>query len=455
MSGEYLSAVILAAGKGKRMDPLHSKVLQTILGEPMLALALRSIEPLCRERVVLVTGHCAEAVEQSFPNLAHVRQPAQLGTADAVRCALAALPPDTDRFLVVNGDMPLLQTATLEKFVHEAGDADVAFATIRLQNTEGYGRVVRKGGEVVAIVEQKDYNPTAYGDPDNEVNAGLYLFNTEAARQLLPLIQPSAVTGEYYITDLVALGLEKGLRVVAICMEDAERLIGVNTPAELVRAEELLRRKVVSELLARGVILHAPDAVRVSPFVEISPGAVIHGPCDIAGATVIGPGAVVEPFCHIRRSLVGAEVYVAPYSMLEDARLERSARVGPYARLRPGSSIGEAAHVGNFVELKKTVLGAHAKANHLSYLGDAEIGANVNIGAGTITCNYDGHVKHQTVIGQGAFIGSNSALVAPVEVGAEALVGAGSVITENVPADSLALARGRQVNLRRKGDDKS
>ncbi|MBD5642071.1 MAG: bifunctional UDP-N-acetylglucosamine diphosphorylase/glucosamine-1-phosphate N-acetyltransferase GlmU [Desulfovibrio sp.] len=444
-------ALVLAAGKGTRMRSQKPKVLHRLLDAPMLAYVISALSPVFQDRIFAVSGHLAESLEEAFPGLKFIRQTEQLGTGHALACALPALEAaGAAKILVLNGDAPLVTTETIESFLQKAAGADLAFASITLPDPCAYGRVLRKDGQVTEIVEAKDYDPGLYGQPSGEVNAGLYLLDAAAARKLLPLLRNDNKNGEYYLTDLIGLGLAAGLKVLGIPCGDDPSLLGVNSPAELADAEDLLAARTTKALLASGALIHNPGAARISPFAQIEPGADITAPCEIYGSSTIAAGAKVGPYCVIINSRIGQDAQIRPFCHLEDAVIETACIVGPYARLRPGAKMEEGAHAGNFVELKKTTLGKGAKANHLSYLGDAEIGANANIGAGAITCNYDGQRKFRTTIGEKAFIGSNSALVAPVAIGAGALVGAGSVITEDVPPDALALARGRQANKPRK-----
>jgi bifunctional UDP-N-acetylglucosamine pyrophosphorylase/glucosamine-1-phosphate N-acetyltransferase len=446
------AALILAAGKGTRMHSDKPKVLQTLLGEPMLACVLEALRPVFGEDVWIVTGHRADLVRAAFPDARFVLQEEQLGTGHALMQALPALTEaGCSHVLVVNGDVPLLSEALARHFLAEAMGADLAFATTEVDNPGAYGRVVRQGDVVTAIVEAKDYDPALMGPAGNEVNAGMYLCSLSAAARLLPQVSNRNKSGEYYITDLVGLAAAGKYRVRGVrCGRDAA-LLGVNSPRELAQMEETLRAAIVEGLLEAGVLLHAPAAVRVGPRARVEPGAELTGPCEIYGASLVARGASVASHCVIRDCELAAGAEVRSFSHLEGAVVGPGALVGPFARLRPGAVLEEASHVGNFVELKKARLGKGAKANHLSYLGDAEIGAGSNIGAGTITCNYDGKHKYRTAIGERAFIGSNTALVAPVSVGAGALVGAGSVFTKDVPDGDLAIARGKQKNLPRKG----
>ena len=461
-----LDALILAAGKGTRMPSPRPKVLQTLVGESMLGLVYAALAALPGvERVLTLVGYEADLVRAEAERCARrgprpdeaancIEQVEQRGTGHALMTALPELENGCGRVLVVNGDTPLLPSAALRRFVTEAAGADLAFATLRLDDPGAFGRVVRdRVGQVAAIVEAKDYDEARHGREPHEINAGVYLLNVDAARRLLPKLTNDNKSGEYYITDLVALAVAEGMSVLGLPVEaDTDAWLGVNTPAELAVAEESLRRRRAAELLASGVILHSPGAIRVSPFAEVEPGAELFGPCEIYGDSRVAAGALIESHCVLRNAVVGAGARVRSFCHLEDAVVGAACQLGPYARLRPGAVMEEESHAGNFVEMKKARLGKGSKANHLTYLGDAEVGPGVNVGAGTITCNYDGRNKHRTVIGAGAFIGSNTALVAPVTVGESALVGAGSVITKDVPAETLAVGRGRQVNVpRRKG----
>ncbi len=459
-----IDALILAAGKGTRMPSPRPKVLQTLLGETMLALVTATLAAMPRVRhAITLVGNEADMVSAEAVRVAErlgkkalcVRQERQLGTGHALMTAMPELQGDGS-VLVVNGDAPLLTPDVLNRFIDAAEGADVAFLSLVMDDAASYGRVIRENGAVRAIVEAKDFDPSLYGPLEDarEVNTGIYLFSLPAARRLLPSLSCDNRGGEYYITDLVSLGLAAGMDVRGVRAEgagcDANALLGVNTPAELAAAEEILSNRRREALLASGVILHSPSSVRVSPMASVEKGVELFGPCEIYGDSVIRSGARVLSHCVLRDADIEGGVEIREFCHIEKAVVRRGAIVGPYARLRPQALVDEEAHVGNFVELKKTHLGKGSKANHLTYLGDAEVGPGVNFGAGTITCNYDGKNKFRTVIGEGCFIGSNTALVAPVSVGDGALVGAGSVITEDVPAGKLALGRGRQVVKERK-----
>lgn len=445
-----LTSVVLAAGKGTRMHSDKPKALHTLLGEPMLWHVLEALRSVTSGKVLTVVGHQAERIRAFFPNERFVEQTEQLGTGHALQCAWPEILQDKATWcLVVNGDTPLIEAAAVSGLCHTMirEQIDVGFMTLKLADPLSYGRVVRDDAcQIVGIVEAKDHDPALHGEPTGEVNAGVYLLRVETTGALLSLITADNNQREYYLTDIVGLALKQGLRVSATGIEgkNATAFMGVNSPAELAASEEELRRRIVEKWLNRGVTFHCPAMARIGPRVVLEPGAEISGPCELYGQSVVSAGAVVESHTWIKNSHVGTGSLVRSFSHLEGATLKEDCVAGPFARLRPEAVLERGARVGNFVEMKKARLGAKAKANHLTYLGDAEVGPGANIGAGTITCNYDGQKKHLTTIGAGAFIGSNTALVAPVRIGENALVGAGSVITRDVPEDVLAVARGKQ-----------
>ncbi len=447
-----VGALILAAGKGTRMHSETPKVLQRILEEPMLRYLYDAVLPLCPGRTWTVIGHAADQVRAAFPERQNffIEQKEQLGTGHALQTAAPVLESaKLTHLLVINGDTPLLPQQTLAAFLQTAlaADADLAFISLTLDDPAAFGRVVRKNGRVAAIVEAKDYDEALHGPEPREINAGIYCLKLASILPLLDGLTRNNANGEYYITDLAAPAAAQGLTVIGDDRGDAPELMGINTPLELVRSEEIIREAVVLKHLRNNVIIRSASTVRIGPDVAIAPGADICGPAELYGKTVIEPGVKIASHCRIVDAVIAENAQVHSFSHIQEAEIGPASLVGPYARLRPGAVLEEAAHVGNFVEMKKARLGKGAKANHLTYLGDTEVGAKANIGAGTITCNYDGVNKHRTVIGEKAFIGSNSALVAPVEIGADAVVGAGSVITTRVPAGALAVGRGRQRNL--------
>ena len=438
MTQSKLAVVILAAGKGVRMASARPKVLHEVAGKAMLHHVLDAVAPLGPERVVVVVGAGMEAVaEAARPHRSVVQEP-QLGTGHAVTVAREVLDGYDGRdnlgyVLVLFGDTPLVTTATLERMVRAAGDADVpVLVTLGFRSAEpaGYGRLVLDpdDGRLLGIVEAADAGPEELAI--DLCNGGAMLGRGPELFALLDRVGKDNAKGEYYLTDIYALAGRDGLAARVIETEEDETL-GVNSRAELAVAEAVMQRRLRDRALAGGATLIDPMTVwlshdtRLGRDVTVEPG-VFFGP-----GVSVGEGAVIRAFSH-----------------LEGAEIAPGAAVGPYARLRPGAVLGEGARVGNFVEVKNAVLGPGAKANHLTYLGDSEVGANANIGAGTITCNYDGFAKHRTAIGEGVFIGSNTALVAPVTVGDGAIVGAGSTITKDVAADALAVARGAQREVK-------
>lgn len=448
MTAPAFQAVLLAAGRGTRMRSGRAKVLHSLLGEPLLENVLRAVEATGPAAIVIVVGHEAARVQAVFAGRGEfVLQDPPLGTGHAVLSARTRLAKTPDLpTLVLNGDLPLLTTATLLRLLaaHRERRAAATLLTARLEDGGGYGRVLRDAdGRVRAIVEAKD--ASAEVSACREINAGAYVFETRRLLTALDGLLPQNAQGEYYLTDVVASLVERGLPVEAVLAEDPGEALGINTLQELADINRLLRERRLVALMAAGVVVEDPATTWVARDAVVEPDAVLRPFTLLEGRTLVRAGAAVGPFARIVDSEIGARAQVLDHCLLRECRVGAGAAVGPFAHIRPDTVIGEGAKVGNFVELKKTSLGEGSKAPHLSYLGDAQIGPGVNIGAGTITCNYDGETKHPTHIEAGAFIGSNATLVAPVRIGAGAYVAAGSAITEDVPADSLALGRAHQV----------
>ena len=452
-----VAGLVLAGGRGKRMGSAGPKVLMRLLGEPMLLYIYRALfSVLPEESIWTVVGHKREDVERAFPEHAprFIHQESQLGTGHALMCALPALQESgSTHCIVVNGDVPLLPARALRDLQERAlsGRADVAFLTMRLPDPRGYGRVIRgESGLVDRIVEDKDLR--AGEESADEVNAGIYCLDLGSVAPYLERMDRNNAQGEYYLPQLVELIAADGGRVDAVCEESGDReLLGVNRPKELVDNEELLRRRTVDSWLDRDVILRNPAQVRIGPLVELEPACELTGPLEIYGRSRVARGARIDSHVRIEDSAIGEGAWIRSFSHAEGAEVGQNAQVGPYARLRQAAVLERESKAGNFVEVKKAVLGPGSKANHLAYIGDASVGSGANIGAGCITCNYDGRAKHRTTIGDGAFIGSNVSLVAPLEVGPNAIVGAGSTLTKSVPEAFLAVARAKQRNLQRKG----
>ena len=443
-------AVILAAGKGTRMKSARAKVLHPLLGVPLLDHVVRTVQSLGVEPITVVVGHQAEVVEAAFAGrgLGFVRQDPPLGTGHAVQAArerVAAHPERT--LLVVNGDLPLLRAETLARLLeaHRSGGAAATLLSVVLDDPAEYGRVVREAdGSVRAVVENKDASPEQ--KRIREINAGIYAFQPGRLLEALAQLRPQNAQGEYYLTDVIGLLRKAGQRVNVVTAADSQEALGVNSHSELAAAARILRQRRCQALMASGVGIEDPETTFVGAEVEVEADAVLRAFTVLEGRTKVAAGAVVGPFVRIVDSSVGPGAQILDHCLLRACVVEEGASVGPFAHIRPESRIGAKAKVGNFVELKKTHLGDGSKAPHLSYIGDATVGPGVNIGAGTITCNYDGTHKHPTRIEAGAFVGSDTTLIAPITIGEGAYIAAGSAITEDVPPGALALGRARQVN---------
>ncbi len=432
------------------MNAALPKVLHLAAGRPLLHYTLDLCEQI-EAGTVVVIGHEAAAVQAACAgrtNLSFVTQEPQLGTGHAVQVALAAMTADLGTgVLVLAGDVPLLRKETLRALcsIREKSGAAAALISFRTSSPAAYGRVVRDAqGGVSRIVEARD--ATAEELLITEVNASVYIFNSQRLLATVQGLSPNNTQGEFYLTDVVGLMVASGHRVEALMLDDPAEATGVNTLAELSGVDTEIYRRRALDYVSAGVSIERPDSVLIGPAVRIAPGARIRAFTVLEGTTVIGVDAVVGPFCRIEDSEIAAGAVVLDSCLIRRSKVSAGASIGPFAHLRPDSLVGENAKVGNFVELKKTILGPGSKAPHLSYLGDAIIGAKANIGAGSITCNYDGEVKSQTTIEDGAFVGSNSILVAPVTVGRGAYIAAGSVITKDVPEGALGVGRARQEN---------
>jgi bifunctional UDP-N-acetylglucosamine pyrophosphorylase / glucosamine-1-phosphate N-acetyltransferase len=444
-----LSVVILAGGLGTRMKSRKAKVLHRAGGKTLVQHVVETALQLApAERVFVVVGHQAEEVQQAVAasGVQFVHQAEQRGTGHAVLCGRESLEPLGGNLMILYGDCPLLETATLRRLADAQRDSGSAGAllTALMEDPTGYGRILRDAhGRVAAIVEQKAATPAQLAV--REANMGIYCYSAELFWKHACEIVPNNAAGEYYLTDMVEILGRAGERVEAVTVADAREALGINTRLELAQVDAIFRERKVRQLMLDGVTVRKPETVTVDAGVKIGMDTVVEPFAQILGSTVIGENCRIGAAAIVEDSELADDVEVGAFTFIGTSRVGRGAHVGPFARLRMGNEVAEDAHVGNFVELKKTRMGAGAKANHLAYLGDSSIGARANIGAGTITCNYDGLKKHATSIGAGAFIGSNSTLVAPIEIGDGAYVGAASVITEKVPADALAIGRARQV----------
>ncbi len=441
--------VVLAAGKGTRLRSTVPKVLHSAAGLPLIAHILRTAESLRPQSVIVVVGHQAEQVTEAIPKrlgLAFATQEPQLGTGHALLQTEALLGDKRGTLLMLSGDVPLLRGETLARLLktHREESAAATVLTAVVENPEGYGRIVRDASRIAAIVEHKDASPAERAI--REINSGVYAFDLEPLFRALRSIGSANAQGEYYLPDLVRIYRAQGLPVETVTLEDRDEIRGVNSRKELAEVSTILRARKNDELMAAGVTLVDPSTAYIDPDVTIGADTIVHPGVFLEGTTRIGSRCEIHSGARIVNSTVEDGAIINNFCVIFDSHVASGAQLGPFAHLRPQSHVSEDAKVGNFVELKKTVLGRGSKASHLAYLGDATIGEKVNIGAGTITCNYDGTTKHQTVIEDGAFIGSDSQLIAPVRIGRNAYVGAGSSITDDVPAESLAIARGKQVN---------
>jgi bifunctional UDP-N-acetylglucosamine pyrophosphorylase/glucosamine-1-phosphate N-acetyltransferase len=445
-----VAIVIMAAGKGTRLKSKHPKVLHEVGGKPLLAhVVAAATKVIPAQDVFAVIGHEADRVRQAVADtgIGFVLQAPQRGTGHALMVAREAL-ASYDQVVVLSGDAPLISPETIRKLrdFHATKLPTMTILTAQLQDPTGYGRVIRKGqgsSEVKAIVEEKSATPVQR--KIREINSGFYAFDAKLLFEHIDKLSNENPHGEYYLTDMAAILGKAKKRVMAVVATDPDEILGSNTRAEMVEIDQHMRMAKCRQLMADGVTIFYPQTCVIDCDVEIGADTVVEPFVQILGKTRIGSDCLIRSYTVISNSVISDGVSILPTCVLDGAQVMKGATVGPYSRLRPGSEIGESAHVGNFVETKKTRMGKGSKANHLTYLGDAEIGAGVNIGAGTITCNYDGVHKHTTVIEDGVFIGSDSTLVAPVKVGHGAYVGAASCITDDVPPDSLAVARARQI----------
>ncbi|MDH5820389.1 bifunctional UDP-N-acetylglucosamine diphosphorylase/glucosamine-1-phosphate N-acetyltransferase GlmU [Acinetobacter pseudolwoffii] len=437
------TVIILAAGKGTRMRSSLPKVLQPLAGRPLLGHVIETAKKLNADNIITIYGHGGEQVQAAFTaqKIKWVEQSEQLGTGHAVQMTLPVLPQDGVS-LILSGDVPCINPLTLQKLLDATAETGIGLVTLTLPDANGYGRIVRKNGQIQAIVEHKD--ATNEQRQIQEINTGIYAVSNAKLHQWLPNLSNENVQGEYYLTDIVAMALADGMQVASVEPEQAFEVEGVNDRVQLAALERQFQACQAKQLMQQGVHLIDPSRfdlrgnLTVGQDVQIDINVIIEGDCELGDHVEIGAG------CIIKNTKIAAGTKVQPYSIFDNAIVGEDTQIGPFARLRPGARLAAGVHIGNFVEVKNTTIGVGSKANHFTYLGDAEIGAGSNIGAGTITCNYDGANKFKTIIGDQAFIGSNSSLVAPVKIGNGATVGAGSTITRDVEDNSLAVERSKQ-----------
>ena len=439
--------IVLAAGKGTRMKSALPKVLHKLGGKTLLDHVLHAALPIS-QRIVVVAGHGADQVKATIVtgNPIFVEQTEQLGTGHAVMQAMSEV-EDTEKVLVLYGDVPLINSGTINSLLDVAGDKVLGLLTINLENPTGYGRIVRnQQGEVIEIVEQKDANPEQL--LISEVNTGIIAVNTNHLKSWLPQLQNNNAQGEYYLTDLIAIARESGVEIRTMQPDSQQEVEGVNDRNQLAQLERYYQLSIAKTVMANGNTLLDPSRFDCRGQLETGQDNVIDVNCLFEGNVVLGSGISIGANCIIKDSRIADGVQIKPHSVIEGAEIAEGVDIGPFARIRPGTKLEKNSRVGNFVETKNARVGEGSKINHLSYVGDAVLGRDVNVGAGTITCNYDGANKHLTEIGDNAFIGSNSALVAPVKIGKSATVGAGSAISKQVADDSLALTRSEQVEIK-------
>ena len=444
-----LHVVILAAGKGTRMKSELPKVLHPVAGRALLDRVMATARALRPATVTLVVGHGADRVKAhvgASSGVQFVVQEPQLGTGHALLQTEPVLRGRSGNVVLLSGDVPLLTSHTLQGLVdtHAEAGAAATVLTAVVDRPYGYGRIVRNQGRITRIVEERDATPAQR--EIREINSGIYAFALEPLFEALGSINSENAQGEYYLPDLVSIYRKQKRTVTTFTIPSAVEIRGINSRTELAEVGKMVRQQKNEELMAAGVTIIDPATTYIDTDVEVGADTVIHPCVFLERGTKIGVACEIHAGTRIANSTVGDRVLVRNHSVITDSTVDDGACIGPFAHLRPGADVGENAHVGNFVELKKTTLGAGSKANHLAYLGDSTIGENVNVGAGTITCNYDGTAKHATTIEDGAFVGSNSTLVAPVTIGRGAYIAAGSAVTQDVPAGALGIGRGRQEN---------
>lgn len=441
-----MNIVILAAGMGKRMQSALPKVLHPLAGKPLLAHVIDTARALSPSRLCVVYGHGGETVPESFqsPDISFARQEPQLGTGHAVMQAVPQLQDDVPT-LVLYGDVPLTTRNTLQQLLDSAGSNKLAILTIELENPTGYGRILRRAGEIVGIVEQKDASETEKAI--REVNTGIMVVPTRQLKKWLATLSNDNAQKEYYLTDIVARAVADGVPVVSARPSGVWETLGVNSKVQLAELERIHQRNIADALLEQGVTLADPARIDVRGSISCGRDVSIDINCVFEGNVELEDGVVIGAHSVIKNARIARGANIKPFCHIEDAVIGASSIIGPYARLRPGTELAEDVHIGNFVEVKNSQIAASSKANHLAYVGDATVGSRVNIGAGTITCNYDGANKFRTIIDDDAFIGSDTQLVAPVRVGKGATLGAGTTLTKDAPDGKLTISRGKQVTI--------
>ena len=441
-----MNIVILAAGMGKRMHSSLPKVLHLLAGKSMLEHVIATARALMPEKLVVVYGHGGEQVLRQItgPDLIFVKQEPQLGTGHAVMQAVPELDESVPT-LILYGDVPLIGIESLRRLVSIAGNERLGILTVEMPDPTGYGRIIRVDGRIRRIVEQKDGREEELAV--KEINTGMMVVPTALLKRWLSSLTNDNVQGEYYLTDIVSRAVSENIDIVSSQPDDISETMGVNSKKQLAKLERVYQKNIASRLLDDGVSLADPDRIDVRGSLQCGRDVFIDVNCVFEGEVTLADGVTVGPNCVVRNCLIGENAEIRPFCHLDGAKIGPGSLIGPYARLRPGAELGEEVHIGNFVEVKNSHIAAQSKANHLAYVGDSTVGSRVNIGAGAITCNYDGANKHRTVIGDDAFIGTNCELVAPVRVGSGATIGAGTTLTKDAPAGSLTVSRVRQTTI--------
>lgn len=441
-----LEVIVLAAGQGSRMTSAQPKVLHPLAGKPLLAHVLTTVSALNPDRVHVVIGHGAEQVRGAFAgdDVNWVEQKARRGTGHAVSQAMPDVDPQST-VLVVYGDVPLIGESTLKATAEVAAPGKLALVTAELDDPTGLGRILREDGQICGIVEHRDASDEQRRI--REINTGILAAPRRLLMPWLERLSPDNAQGEYYLTDAVAMAVADGVPVAGLDVEDPLEITGINTRVELAALERRYQRRLVDQLMAGGMSVADPDRVDVRGQVNTGLDCFADVNVVFEGDVTLGAGVHIGPGCVVRDAVLGDGVRLEPHTVVDGARVAAGCVVGPFARLRPGTVLAENVRIGNFVETKKAVLGRGSKANHLAYLGDATLGSDCNVGAGTVTCNYDGIDKHPTTIGDNVFVGTNSTLVAPLNLADGSFVAAGSTVTQNVPEGQLAVGRGRQRNI--------
>ncbi|MFB0508747.1 MAG: bifunctional UDP-N-acetylglucosamine diphosphorylase/glucosamine-1-phosphate N-acetyltransferase GlmU [Thermodesulfobacteriota bacterium] len=452
MGNDDLATIILAAGKGTRMKSDLVKVLHPLLGVPMLSYPIElSLNGINSGKTIVVVGYQGERIRAHFTDdrLTFVDQGDPLGTGHAVLCVEKHLKGFKGTVLILYGDVPSLKEDTLRRFIdfHKGNEGVITVMTTVLEDPTGYGRIVRADeGWVQRIVEDKDTSPDEMSI--KEINTGIYCVESPFLFEALKQVRQDNVQGEYYLTDIVAIANGQKRKVYAFVAEHPAEVVGINTRVDLAKADEIMRSELLTGMMLDGVTIVDPKTTYIDKPVRVGRDTVIYPNCYLQGETIIGERCILEPNTKITDSRIGSDVVIKSFSVITESTIEEGAAIGPFARLRPKTEVKRNARIGNFVEVKKSIIGEGTKANHLTYLGDTTVGKNVNIGAGTITCNYDGEKKYPTVIEDDVFVGSNTELIAPVTLKRGSSVGAGSTITRNVPDGALAISRSKQKNIR-------